>query len=184
MVEDILTQLKEMVRNIDSSLLDEWERMRGGQSETKWEDGAAYPYQEEETSSSPSMELEHLIQNPKAFASRVRNELHQLLRVLAGKKYEEALQYIRPLEGEPEWTVESLEQAMAPYWEEHAFIDLKPKSRLPHNTLIREQGNRFWEVIQKIVDPEGETDWMLDCVIDFNNSFPEAAWITLRRIGT
>ncbi len=182
-VEDILTHLKEMVRNVDSSLLDEWERMRGGQSETKWEDAAAQFSTEEEKSASSSVELERLIQNPKAFASRVRNELHQLLRALAGKKYEEALQYIRHLEGEPEWTVESLEQAMAPYWEEHAFIDLKPRSRLPHNTLIREQGNRCWEVIQKIVDPEGETDWMLDCIVDFNNSLPEAAWITLRRIG-
>jgi hypothetical protein len=126
-----------------------------------------------------------LLENPKAFAARVRNELHRLLKALANKKYEEALACVRPLAGEPEWNAQSLEQAMAPYFAEHAFVDLKPNARLPHNTVVTGMGEMRWEAIQKIVDPEGESDWMLDCIVDLTSPLPDGApLISLRRIGT
>jgi len=180
-VEDVLAHLRELLRSVDSSLLEEWERMRAV------EKGLPPP---PPTEDKPAVELwadddpRRLAENPKAFAARVRNELHRLLKALAGKDWEAALAAIRPLEGEPEWTKESLEQAMAAYFAEHPFIDLKPKARLPHNTLINKEGDWRWEAIQKIVDPEGEVDWMLDCIVDLNGERdPDAPLISLRRIG-
>jgi hypothetical protein len=36
-----------------------------------------------------------------------------------------------------------------------------------------------------MVDPEGETDWMIDCIVDLNGPLPEGTpLIALRRIGT
>jgi superfamily II RNA helicase len=180
-VEDILTHLREMLRAVDSSLIDEWERMRDGES---WvprlpDEESAPPVR------TPEDELSRLAQTPKAFASRVRNELHRLLKALASRSYQAALGCIHPLQGEPEWSAETLEEAMAPYWAEHERIDVTPRARLPHNTLLKEEGPLRWEAIQKIVDPEGEADWMLDCIVDLNAPRPEGApIIALRRIGS
>ena len=182
-VEDILTHLREMLRRVDSSLLDEWERMRAA------EKGVPIPPPRPDEEPAPVRLPEDdprvLAQNPRAFAARVRNELHALLKALAAKDYESALACIEPLEGEQEWDVEGLAKAMEPYFAEHAFIDLKPKARLPHNTLLHEDGALRWEAIQRVVDPEGETDWMLGCIVDLNAPRAEGApLISLRRIGT
>jgi superfamily II RNA helicase len=180
-VEDVLTHLRERVRGVDSSLIDEWERMREG--------GIPLPpkpaVEEPEKVKLPEDDPRVLAQNPKAFAARLRNELHRLLKAVADKNWEAALAAIHPLEGEPAWTREVLEQAMAPYYAEHAVVDVKPRARLPHNTVLRPDGELRWEVIQKIVDPDGEADWMLDCIVDLNSPRPdEAPLIALRRIGT
>jgi hypothetical protein len=74
---------------------------------------------------------------------------------------------------------------MAPYWAEHARIDTTPAARRPHNTVLRETGPRRWEAIQRIVDEEGEVDWMLACQIDLAAPRdPDAPLVDLVRIGT
>jgi hypothetical protein len=181
-VEDVRTHLRELLRGVDSSLIDEWERLRSG--------GALPSPQapleaEPEPLKLPEDDPRVLAQNPKAFAARVRNELHRLLKAVATRSWGDALAAIHPLEGEPSWTPEALAQAMEPYFAEHPFVDLKPRSRLPHNTVLRPDGELRWEAIQKIVDPEGEADWMLDCIVDLGAARPEGApLIALRRIGT
>ncbi|MBI5543259.1 MAG: DUF3516 domain-containing protein, partial [Deltaproteobacteria bacterium] len=178
-VDDILAHLRATIRSVDSSLLDEWESIRTGEP-VKEKDGAPLP---------PEIlapdDPRRLLADPKAFAARVRNDLHRLLKAVANKKWSDALASVRALEGEPEWTAESLAKALEPYFAEHAFIDLKPTARLPHNTVLTRLEERRYEAIQKIVDPEGETDWMLDCIIDLGGPVPEGTpLIALRRIGT
>ena len=74
---------------------------------------------------------------------------------------------------------------MAAYFAEHAFVDFKPNARLPHNTVLTKMEELRYQAVQRIVDPEGETDWMLDCVVDLDGALPEGApLIALRRIGT
>jgi hypothetical protein len=52
-------------------------------------------------------------------------------------------------------------------------------------TLLEPAGDRFWEVQQRILDPEGHADWMLDCVVDLTGrKVDERPLLTLRRIGT
>ena len=129
-------------------------------------------------------DVQALAKNPKAFAAHVRNDLHLLLKKLAAKDWEGALTCLSPLEGEPSWTPTDLEKALAPYFAEHAFIDFKPQARLPHNTLLKADGEGRWEAIQKIVDPEGEADWMLDCIVALSaRTTLEAPLISLRRVG-
>ena len=78
-----------------------------------------------------------------------------------------------------------LEQAMAPYWAEHAAIDVTPRARRPDKTVLRQTGPRVWEAAQKIVDPAGDELWMLDCVVDLTEAREEdSPVISLRRIGT
>ncbi len=177
--EDVLAHLRQMLRAVDSSLIDEWERMRGGEVAPRPEPDRLVP------PPLPPDDPKRLAEDPRKFNARLRNELHQLLKALAEKKWEDALAAIRPLAGEQEWTIESLEQAMAPYFAENAFVDLKPVARLPHNTVVSKIGDWRWEAIQKVVDPEGETDWMLDCIVDLEAQRDgDQPLIALRRIGT
>ena len=41
-----------------------------------------------------------------------------------------------------------------------------PRARLADKTVLREEEPRLWSAQQKIVDPEGDEDWMLDCAVD------------------
>ncbi|MFL5345863.1 MAG: DEAD/DEAH box helicase [Hyalangium sp.] len=169
-VEDIIDHLRATLRQVDSSLLDEWERMRNP--------GAAL-------APKPVVELKpkELTEDPKAFAARVREELHRLLRALGQKRYMDALEMLDGAVGE--WTAPKLEQAMAPYFEEHKVVLLTPAARRPSLTFIKETGQRLWQAQQRIMDPEGHGDWMLDCEIDLRGRrLDDGPILILQRIGT
>ncbi|MBM4320629.1 MAG: DUF3516 domain-containing protein, partial [Deltaproteobacteria bacterium] len=178
--DDLLLYLRDAVRSIDASLLDEWERLRSGEAIRAEEPREERPQPAELAADDPR----RLADDARAFASRVRHELHRLLRGLATRDFAGACAAIHPLEGEPEWSAAELEAAMAPYFAQHASVDLRPAARLPHNTVLRREGKYCWAVTQKIVDPEGEADWLIDAVVDLAAPRPPGApLIALRRIG-
>ena len=112
------------------------------------------------------------------------------MRALAGKRYDEAAAALRApaaddaTAGEP-WTAARLEQEMAPYFAAHAALSVTPLARRPSNTLIQEIGPRRWRAQQRLIDPEGDEDWAIDCVVDLSEATPAAGapLIQLQRIG-
>lgn len=174
-LEDVLAFLRATVRGVDSSLLDEWERMRWGE--------AAEPRPAPEVAPRlPALAIDPAA-SPRAFAARVRADLHRLLGALARRSHEEAAAALWQPDGE--WNPRRLEEAMAPYWAEHARIDVTPAARRPHNTFLDEMGPRRWRAVQRIVDEAGEVDWMLECRIDLSAPRdPDQPLIELLRIGT
>jgi superfamily II RNA helicase len=169
-LEDIIDHLRATLRQVDSSLLDEWERMKNPEAVL---------------APKPVVELKprELTEDPKAFAARVREELHRLLRALGQKRYMDALGMLDGAVGE--WTAPKLEQAMAPYFEEHKVVVLTPAARRPSLTFLKEAGPRMWEAQQRIMDPEGHGDWLLDCEIDLRGrKMDDGPILILRRIGT
>ncbi|HVP69059.1 MAG TPA: DUF3516 domain-containing protein [Anaeromyxobacteraceae bacterium] len=170
-LEDVIAFLRTTVRGVDSSLVDEWDRMRGG------------PAQEETAAPAPAAPP-GLAASPRAFLARVRAELHRLLGALARRSYEEAAVLVHARPGE-EWTARRMEEALAPYWAEHGRIDVTPAARRPHNTFVNELGPRRWRVVQRVVDEEGEVDWMLECLVDLTEPRdPDLPLLELQRIGT
>jgi superfamily II RNA helicase len=173
-LEDVLAFLRTTVRGVDSSLLDEWERMRTGE--------AAPPAAPEAAPPRPALPFDPA-QSPRAFAARVRADLHRLLGALARRSHEEAAAALWQPGGE--WTPRRLEEAMAPYWAEHTRIDVTPAARRPHNTFVTEDGPRRWKAVQRIVDEAGEVDWMLECRVDLSAPRdPDLPLVELLRIGT
>jgi hypothetical protein len=171
---DAIAFLRATVRGVDSSLLDEWERMRDPSYQARVVDPRAAVA---ETLGPPPVWAD-----PKAFLARVRNELHRLLVALARKEHEAAVAALAP---GGDWTAARLEAAMAPYWAEHPLVDTTPAARRPHNTFLRETGPRRWEAIQRIVDEAGEVDWMLQCEIDLSAPCdPDLPLLSLVRVGT
>ena len=169
-LDDIIVYFRAMIRQVDSSLLEEWESLKHP-LQTRPEERLA----KAEAPFDPSAD-------PKAFRARLRIELHRLVGALALRNHEEAAASIH--QPEHDWTPEQLAAEMEPYWREHSGIDLTPRSRQPAHTTLKAVGPRKWEVSQRILDPEGDDDWMLECLVDLTIQRPdEAPLIALRRIG-
>ncbi|HZH03634.1 MAG TPA: DUF3516 domain-containing protein, partial [Myxococcaceae bacterium] len=169
-VEDVIAFLRALVRQVDSSLLDEWEALQ--HPEALLERPAQAPV-------APPAWARTL--SPKELAARVRAELHRLVGALAEKRYADA---VAMLHADEAWTAERLEAEMAPYWAEHASVDLTPRARRPTLTFLREVESRQWEARQTLLDPEGHGDWMVDAFLDLREARGmELPKLSLRRIG-
>ncbi|MGQ0506818.1 MAG: DEAD/DEAH box helicase [Myxococcaceae bacterium] len=173
-VDDVIAFLRTELRQVDSSLLDEWERLASPDAEVTRE-------------AQPERQAKRVVTldpktSPRAFKARVRSELHRLLRALAIKDYEEAL---RSIENAADWSQTRFEQELAEYSTTHASIDVTPRARLPSQTFLSEDAPRVYTARQKILAPDGTDDWMLDCVVDLTaQRASDAPLIALRRIGT
>jgi hypothetical protein len=131
-----------MVRQVDSSLLEDWERLRAG--------GPLLPEKEQAPPPPPRRSEAELTR-------LVRNAVHAFVKALAGRDLEAALGM---LAGEPAWTKDAIEKKMQEYHKDHARLRTDPKARAPQFTRIRKEG-RFWTVEQVLVDPEDHNDWMM-----------------------
>jgi hypothetical protein len=172
-VEDLAASLGGVVRTVDGSLLEEWEEMRGGAAAV-----VAAPVQRKQPRDPAA--------DPRAFAARIRAELHRLLGALARRDFEEAQAALRDGESAT-WTAERLAAEVAPYFEEHKTIVVTPLARSPRQTTLAAVAPRIWEAQQTIVDPEGDEDFAIHARIDLTEPLApgqeNAPLIELVRIG-
>ncbi len=139
---DLTDELGAMVRDVDSSLLDEWERLK---------DPAAFLARGAEPEA-PAGPVD-VTADVRAFTASIRNACYRLVRLLALRQLEDA----KELTG---WEVARLSEAIAPYLEAHGSIRIDGAARHPKNTLV-ERGADAWTVRQVLVDPDDENDWSL-----------------------
>jgi superfamily II RNA helicase len=166
-VLDILAALRVLLREVDSSLIDEWESLKDPRARGP---RAVVPRQIS------------LADDPRALAARLRAELHRLVKALAAKDYETAARLVAG--GAEPWTVERFTQALAPYWAAHATLLATPAARRPSLTRLEELEPRRWRVQQTLLDPEGDEDWALDCIVDLTDEKADGGpLLELQRIG-
>jgi superfamily II RNA helicase len=166
-VEDVVAHLGALVRQTDASLLDEWESLRTGA---------------EAPAPAPAQAGRPIVDDPRAFAARVRSELHRVVKALADKDYARAAQLFAP--AEPPATAARLEAELGPYWAEHAAIVTTPVARRPSYTLLKQLAPQKWQAQQRLLDPEGDEDWMIECEVELSGPpVGGAPLIALRRIG-
>jgi hypothetical protein len=135
-VYDLTEWLKETVRQTDSSLLDEWEKLRDG-----------VPSAAEVAAHEPPSEPPRLTANVRAFRLMVRNEAFRRVELLARRRDDE------------------LAEAMAPYWQRHDSIGTGADARGPALFHVTE-GPTTWQVRQVLDDPHGDHDWALTLEVD------------------
>ena len=146
---DLSDDLGAVVRSIDSSLLDEWERIASG-------DLPAGDVIEEVVDDVPA----DITTDRRAFTALVRNLSARLLRWLALARWDEAAE----LAGDG-WTFKRVEDAMAPYGEEHEELRFDPAARAPKHLQIDEREDA-WEVRQVMTDPDELNDWSFVFTVD------------------
>jgi hypothetical protein len=146
---DLIEWLGELVRQVDSSLIDEWERLRNPLD---------VPTVTEERP--PAVTT-----NTRAFRVLVRNALFRRVELAALRRYHE----LGALDGEDGWDEEAWASALQPYWEEHDDIGIGPDARGPALLVIDVQRDK-WLVRQILDDPAGDHDWAISAEIDLAGS--------------
>jgi hypothetical protein len=174
-VDDMITFFVAMLRSVDSSLIDEWERLIHG---IRPQDLIEDP-----DSVLVAADRVDITRDVKGFVVLVRNALFSLLRALARKDYESATAMLEP--GDETWTAPRWDKALGAFYAEHSGIRLDPAARAPTHTRISSRTEHIWHVEQVVCDPEDDNDWALFCRIDVDKS-REAGRpaIVLDRIGT
>jgi hypothetical protein len=154
-VEDIALHLRAMLRQTDSSLLEEWESLR---------DPSAPPRLRADESTDGAAKFRRLADDPRALAGRVRTELHRLVKLLAARRTDEVLAALHDPDGA--WTAARLTTEMQAYWDQHGSILTTPESRRPHLTTMRTDGDGALRVAQRLLDPAGDDDWAVEVRVD------------------
>ncbi len=145
---DLIEWLGELVRQVDSSLLDEWERLR----EPGLELAPAGPSAEQPPA---------VTSNRRAFRVLVRNALFRRVELAARRRWDD----LGALDGDAGWDAGSWEEALAPYFAEHGEIGTGPDARGPALLIIDEQPGA-WRARQIFGDPAGDHDWGFSARID------------------
>lgn len=178
-VREMEVYLRTMIRQVDSSLLDEWEKMKDP-SYQRVETKEARPPGAEEAQ-------KDITRDTKTFTALVRNRIFSFLRGLVNEDYDQAVTHLsspNDPDGQP-WTPTRLLQALDSYYAEHERICLDPNARnVRHTYVIPSEDKRSWKVQQMLVDPEEHNDWAAEFEVDLAESRKaEDAVLRLRRIG-
>jgi superfamily II RNA helicase len=150
-LEDIVQWLGTVVRQTDSSLLDEWEMLSDPTRVTTAAPEALPPVPERITA------------NERAFTVMVRNAMFRRVELAALRRWEQ----LGELEAENGSSIdaEDWREALEEYFAEHDSIDIGPDARGPQ-MLVVEKDARTWEVQQIVGDPEGNHDWRIAATVD------------------
>ncbi|MGC5010573.1 DEAD/DEAH box helicase [Streptosporangium sp. DT93] len=146
---DLIEWLGELVRQVDSSLLDEWEQLQNPTGEIE------APTLEETT--------KPVTANTRAFRVLVRNAMFRLIE-LAAIENEPELERLAP---DVDWGA-----ALDAYYDDHEEIGTGPDARGPGLLRIEEE-KEFWRVRQVVADPAGDGDWGIDAQVDLAASDEE-----------
>ncbi|PRX43279.1 helicase-like protein [Prauserella shujinwangii] len=148
-LQDLIEWLGELVRQVDSSLLDEWEALRHP-------DEAVVPERPALTEGPPPV-----TRNERAFRVLVRNEMFRRVQLAAREAYSELGQ----LDGEAGWDADAWADALDPYFAEHDELGTGADARGPALLLIEREPDR-WRVRQIFDDPAGDHDWGISAEVD------------------
>lgn len=158
-IETMIDYFGRMIRNIDQSLFDEWEKLRNpGQLEIA---------ESESESEAKAPEAPDVTKDMKAFTVQIRNEVFRFVRALAADDFEAALGILDPAteEGDKTWTLPLLKNAVEPYYVEHQQILTDRQARHPQYCRIAPTA-KGWTVEQTLNDPQDLNDWRLVFDID------------------
>jgi superfamily II RNA helicase len=180
---DAVGFFRSLVGETDASLLEEWEGLRHPERVLEEK---AQPEKKKEAAW-----LTQLLSDSRIFSARVRAEMHLLVRALSKQDWEEAAERVFQLPGSAEqqpeeaWNAERFENAMAPFFEEHAELLGGAEARFHQWTSLRPTGPRQWEVTQTLLDPSGDNTWAVFAMIDLRDgSAQEGPILRIQRIGT
>jgi len=145
---DLIEWLGELVRQVDSSLIDEWERLRN-------------PTDDPEAAVVADDRPPAVTGNPRAFRVLVRNALFRRVELAALRRYDE----LGELDADSGWDADAWADALEPYFDEYDEIGTGPDARGPALLLITQERER-WLVRQIFADPAEDHDWGISAEVD------------------
>ncbi|MCE2827530.1 MAG: DUF3516 domain-containing protein [Verrucomicrobium sp.] len=176
--------LATLLKQVDSSLVEEWERLKNPSAAPREATPEAKPPGAEEAA-------RDITRDARQFTALVRARVLPWIRCLALDQYDEAVSLLDPGAGEGTgtetgasgWTAASLRAALDPYFEEHERIRLDPEARNVRHTHVKpSEDRRTWRVMQVLVDPEEHNDWQAEFEVDLAASRAAGAPV-IRLVG-
>ncbi|OFR38169.1 RNA helicase [Corynebacterium sp. HMSC077D03] len=155
---DVVVWLGELIRQVDSSLVDEWAQMAGEDSPISQKDlerELAFGVED------PSA----LTSNRRAFSIMVRNYFFRLVQLFALEKEDRLAELLDYLDEVPDFGA-----VLDDYFDEYDDIDSGPAARGPEFFRVYGQDTRLWEVRQIIKDPEGDHGYQFVGRVDLDAS--------------
>ncbi len=166
----------EMLRRVDSSLLEEWQKLQNPNFQPVEETELKPPGEEVASALDFDVTTDTVV-----FTAEIRARIFSFMAALSRSEYENALDALT--EGLEEtnlledaqavpWTAERLRNLMAEYRPGHGVFRLDPEGRAVRHTLVNPKpgGEKtsapFWEVRQMLQDHEGHNDWVIDFSVD------------------
>jgi superfamily II RNA helicase len=170
-LRDLTAWLGELVRQVDSSLLDEWERLTAPDA-----DVAAVAAAEAELDHAPPP----VTRNRRAFRVLVRNAMFRRVELMARRRVDELV----ALEPGGAVDADGWRAALDGYFAEHAELPTGAEARGPALFVVDEGPERQgrWVVRQILADPEGYHEWGIDADVDLAAS-DEAGSAIMRVTG-
>ncbi|WP_350349013.1 DUF3516 domain-containing protein [Agromyces sp. G08B096] len=156
-LHDLIEWLGELVRQVDSSLVDEWAELVDPTLHDEAAEEAVVP------PPPPSV-----VTNRRAFTVLVRNELFRRVQLAALERDDE----LAELDPEVDWPA-----ALDAYYAEHDAIGVDAAARSPRLVAIDETDAPagLWRVEQTLDDPAGDHDWRIRAEVDLVASAEEGA---------
>ena len=142
------TYFGEMVRAVDSSLLDDWEKLRDGET-----DAAKI--------TAPVVAVEPQIDR-RAVTRLIRNEIFGFVRALGFRDFDEALGLIV---ADAAWSAETLAERLDAFVADGRRLRLDPAARAPVHAKVTASGD-LWRIEQILIDTDEHDDWMLTFEVD------------------
>ena len=159
-LDDIIVWLGELIRQVDSSLIDEWAHMADENT----------PISRDDLERELAFGVEDptaLTANRRAFTIMVRNYFFRLVELFAFEKEKELagmLDYM-DLADQPDWPA-----LMDDYFDEYDDVDLDADARGPEYFVLQDTDTRSWTVTQILKDPDGDNSYQLHGTVDLDAS--------------
>src|SRR3954449_1307072 len=155
-VTDLVEWLGELVRQVDSSLLDEWEQLTS-------------PDQPLDVPVAVPARPRPLTGNERAFTAMVRNALFHRVQLWARRRWYD----LGELDGAAGWDADRWGEVVQAYFAEHDELSTGADARGPALLIVDRSEPRLWRVRQILDDPAGDHDWGFDVEVDLDASDEE-----------
>ena len=183
--------LGDMIRRVDSSLLEEWEKMAHPEDYQKRLD-AGTAEDEAEKAFGADKAATDITYDKKRFLGMVRQRIFQIMGSLAKQDFTTVLdsladdldegEMLADAEGTP-WTEKRLLEIMASYTAEHHKFRMDVEGRALAHTIVTYEGNTM-HVQQMLQDEEDFNDWSIDFELNLDDCREAGIpLLKLQRIG-
>jgi superfamily II RNA helicase len=159
-VTDLVEWMGELVRQVDSSLLDEWEQLTS-------------PDQPLDAPVAVPARPRPLTGNERAFTAMVRNALFRRVDLFARRRWYD----LGELDAGSGWDADRWGEVVQAYFAEHAELNTGADARGPALLIVDKDEPRLWRVRQILDDPAGDHDWGLDAEVDLDASDEEGTLV-------
>lgn len=178
-IESIIQWCGDLIRAVDSSLLDEWEALAAGRTSLDEAEGRASSGEERAFGAREDGSIAFSA-NRHAFRTAIRAALFRRVE-LASRDDIDAL---GALDAESGWDADRWDEVLGRYWAEHDWIGIDQQARSSalctlnehptpedliaagHPAEDAQRSEHLWLATQTLSDPNGDGDWRIIAVID------------------